>query len=163
FNAVCYKNWLQSPGSTGTGEEGKDFGYSILPSPGNSNTYILVADKDAAHRSWILSPESANFGLDFLGNMADAGFAEFYYPSGSVNGSSDYFRKITITLDPTPPYNHPASAPFNTDIGPKVKVKSQVWWVDNRRCLRGPDRVDYPANGQCAVTLETYLTNWKNY
>jgi hypothetical protein len=66
-------------------------------------------------------------------------------------GTSDYCRKIVITKD--------ATAPFNQNEGPRLVVQAQVWWKDKGCTLPAA----WPGVGKCAVELDTYFTNWKNY
>jgi Tfp pilus assembly protein PilV len=147
----CYKNWLGKDAST-------DY-YCVNPSNTSgdycnglqtSRTYILSFDKTKTDISyWVLPQEASNFGLNFDG--AGAAGKGFYYASGSAQGSSIYYRKITITKNSNPP--------FDRDIGPELDVKSQVWWTD-KRCPKNPN---WPGAGKCSVEMETYLTNWKDY
>jgi hypothetical protein len=83
----------------------------------------------------------------------------FYVPSCSYKskvGSSGYYRKITLQIINTNPFNQSDS---NNDLA-ELYVKSQVWWTDNKRC--GPS-ADWPGPGKCSVEIDTYLTNWKTY
>jgi len=148
-DAKCYKKWLQPPGSPGNGTKKSNKGFDIKPG-GSSDTYIMYVDVDSDNRTWKFSSDNS-YGLDLDSGLT--GSAGFYNGNGSTHGTSDYYRKITITLDSAAPYNH------SSDLGPLVKVKSQVWWTD-KRC---PRVVDWPGTGKCSVEMEMYLTNWKNF
>lgn len=114
-------------------------------------------------------PAYGNYGLLF--DQTNSNSQGFYYspnPNGvacaDAGNMSDYCRKVIITLDFTAPYNHPVgSSPTYydaSDIGPLVKLQSQVWWID-KNCPRVSDYSLAPAN--CRLELDAYLTNWKDY
>lgn len=128
--AYCYRGWL-------------DAVYNIAPI-GPSGTYTI--DYTAGDETpWSLT-RGTSYGLDLDTNPDTHG--TYYYPGG---GNSKFFRKITITQE--------VFEPFNEDTGPRLKVSSQVWWVD-KNC---PLTTDVVADSPCLVTLETYLTNWRNF
>lgn len=127
--AMCYPDWLS----------GIPMGSSTLVTNGvlESSGY------------WQLSPSSSsNYGLDYKPNGEGQ---LFYIPSGSEVGSSGFSRKITVTED--------SSQPFDQNTGSRVRVRVDVWWIDDR-CEQS---ADVPTSSGCKITLETYLTNWKNY
>ena len=132
----CYRDWLNAPR-----------GYTI-----DSGTYVLGFDETAEEGAfWQLIPESRGFGLDYINKEPAYGL---YRPTqNSVSLSSSGFgRQITITQDN-------GFEPFNQDTGPRLKVTVDVWWSD-KRC---PVSDSPPASESCKITLETYLTNWKDY
>lgn len=61
-----------------------------------------------------------------------------------------FYRRLTI-------YGEQA-APF-TNKNPRLRIVSSVWWV-GKDCPAPPPN---PASSKCKVTLESYLTNWKDY
>ncbi len=128
--ALCYPSWLSGI-STGT-----------------TNTLVTNGVLESSDY-WQLSPTSSGgYGLDYNPNPDGK---LFYTPSGSASGSSGFSRKISIDEE--------GSAPFNQNLGPRIKVRVDVWWTDDR-CEQSDD---VPASSGCKITLETYLTNWKNY
>lgn len=136
--ATCYKDWLTAiynlnPPSGNFGDS-----YTLSYAPGNTD----------GKGFWQLSPAATNFGLN-LTALAPQGY--FYSPSGGAQGTSDFYRKITLTSDTS------GILLGNGTIGPRLLVKVQVWWKD-KKC---PASADYPASGGCRITLQTYLTNWK--
>lgn len=144
--AKCYKQWLNPPGG---------FNYNLNP-PSDNKSYRLRFDP-AAVLFWDLLIENSTYGLNFDNNISGPSFAGFYFTpaaSGVLNGTSDFYRKITLRTD-----GASSQAPFNTNIGPRLQVISQVWWTD-KKC---PRMTDWPGLGKCSVELQTYLTNWKNY
>ncbi len=143
-DASCYPAWLTSK-------------YDIDPGAGlNGTTFILQPDPTNPD-FWVpakLAVGDYKFGLNMNTNVQSAGFKGFYYhPSPAVqDGDSAYYRKIVLKEDATQPYN--------TNVGPKLIVKSQVWWTD-KKC---PRVKDYDlANNTCRLELTMFLTNWKNY
>jgi hypothetical protein len=123
--------------------------------PGNGaagTSYTLKGDSDANNKAWILNSETTKFGLDFDANVGSGSFSGFYIPANSVNGNSDYYRKIVLTRFTTPPYDK--------NIGPYLEVQSFVWWID-KKCPRAADWAQ--ANPACRVEIDSYLTNWKDY
>jgi Tfp pilus assembly protein PilV len=137
--ARCYKDWLNGPP------------YDL--DPGSSATYALGFDITKPEESyWQLIRHSSNFGLNYTPINSTIGF---YSTSGSgvavASATSDFARKITLTLD--------NSVPFNEAEYPRLHVRVDVWWRD-KRC---PLSNEPPASAGCKVTLETYLTNWKDY
>jgi type II secretory pathway pseudopilin PulG len=142
--ACCYKNWLNPTGG---------FNYNLNP-PSDNKSYRLVYNPGDA-LFWDLQIENSKYGLNFDSNITGMPFSGFYKPETSqLNGSSDYYRKITLRTD-----GNNSADPFNKDIGPRLQVISQVWWTD-KKC---PRATDWPGTGKCAVEIQTFLTNWKNY
>lgn len=142
--ANCYRDWLIG--------DPKGAGHNLEPA-GGKDTYALGIDMANLDTYWQLFPTSDSFGL----NYDDKGANGYYYtssPGQTVSkSSSDYARMITIETDDS-------FAPFDrSDLGPRVKVTVDVWWTD-KRC---PVTDTVPTVNSCKVTLETYLTNWKNY
>lgn len=127
--ASCYRNWLNNL---------------------SDGTYVLSIDGSTldSQSYWRLQSSSGKYGLDYSNSNTLSGF---YTPAFAAQGSSGYSRKITLSSD--------NFAPFNQDLGPRLKVHVDVWWQD-KRC---PASDDVPASASCKVSLETYLTNWKNY
>jgi len=145
----------------------------------NNNPYIIAEIKPAPATMvvpafWNFTqdaslPAYGNYGLQYdANNSANQGI---YYPPAPngvpcANGPnmSDYCRKIIISLDFTSPYNHPTGTPPTyydaSDVGPMVKVQSQVWWVD-RNCPRAPDFT--LASPSCRQEMDMILTNWKDF
>ncbi len=146
--ARCYKNWLTQT-------------YAIDPPAGNS-AYRLRYNP-AGITFWLMEAASNNYGLnspDFTSSsfMTDPNFTGFYFhPTVPVaSGNSPYYRKVTI-IKSSP------NAAFAQTGYERIQVISQVWWK-GKNCPQNRTDVSYPAVGQkCVVTLETYLTNWKNY
>jgi len=158
LTAKCYSHWM--------GNGGPPY-YCINPTNnsglgscnGNGDTldyYILGFDStNSGTGFWSLQKQDTQgnnvgkYGLDFDPN----GSSGFYVPGSNQNGSSAYYRKITITkLGDGPNFNQ-------AGLGPKLFVQSQVWWTD-KKC---PRVVDYPGPGKCSTELDMFLTNWKNY
>jgi hypothetical protein len=71
---------------------------------------------------------------------------------GVANGTSDFYRKVVLTKT--------TDAPYDKSNMPKILIESQVWWVD-KKCPRVTDFSQ--AKGTCRLSLQSYLTNWKNY
>lgn len=151
LDAKCYKNWLNQKycidptNNSGHGNSNCTGTFTTM----SYNLGIDVSDPDF----WVLERQNItnNYGLDSNSNLSNFGF---YKASNSANGSADYYRKIVIEKDTT--------APFQADpngVGPRLKVKSQVWWVD-KKCPRVPD---YTAGMKCSLEIDTNLTNWKDY
>jgi hypothetical protein len=161
--ADCYKDWLTQK-------------YCIDPTANNGGN----CNGDATTMTYNLSfdasqnPDSGNFwtlnrlwnctdgtncyyGLDFDPNVGNSGL--YYADNSNINGSSEYYRRIIITKDTSGPFNPANSGGSGQTPGPKLIVKSQVWWVD-RKCPRTPI---WPGPGQCSVEVQSALTNWKNY
>lgn len=148
LDAKCYKDWLAPSGSNGNGN---DKGFNLKQGGGfNTATYKLRIDSDSDNKQWVFDTDN-KYGLDL--NASLTGDTGFYNGNGSTHGTSEYYRKITVSFDDTTvPYNQ-------ATLGPLMKVKSQVWWTD-KRC---PRAADWPGLGKCSVEMELYLTNWKNF
>ncbi|HAG27630.1 TPA: hypothetical protein DCG61_02520 [Patescibacteria group bacterium] len=151
--ANCYPEWLT--GGVGAGYE--EEGYDISPDSGLQHFELRYNLN--SNQPWVLrnSPLTGNprFGLDYSPNNLQFGlYADNMAPVSVSNTNSKIGRAITLsTVDGT-------FVPFNdADIGPRLKVTVNVWWSD-RRC---PVSDTIPSSDRCKVTLETYLTNWKNY
>ncbi len=149
--ACCYKSWLKPPGAPSP-----DKGFDISQ-PGGGKSLRLTIDPSSDSEFWEVKADTNNWGLnkDFSSDLGSAGFTGFYkvtdLNSGATHGTSDYYRKIIITEDATPP--------FNQNEFHRLKVISQVWWTD-KKC---PRVADWPGTGKCSVEIQSYLTNWKNY
>ncbi len=142
YTALCYKDWLKPEGSLG--------GYTIS-GEGKSAAYSLrFVGKDKLQ--WSLFRTDKEYGLNTV--PGEKGVAQVYYNNtdgvGALEGNSGFARKITISED--------FQAPFDqSDIGPRLKVTSQVWW-SGKNCEMTED---VNPEKSCSVTLETYLTNWR--
>lgn len=148
---LCYKTWLSV---NGCGGNGNDKGYCISPAGGNAS-YRLGLFSNASQKNWSLQSATNNWGLDLDTGITNFSFKGFYVPNTlQSDGSSDYYRKITLQTVTSQPFDQ-------ADLGPKLLVKSQVWWVD-KKCPRSQAQ-DWPGAGKCSIELDSYLTNWKNY
>lgn len=135
----CYRNWLNVAS-----------GYTIPNSASGEPLYLTMDTSQELMWSLQSSPGSS----DKYELVIDPGQQNGYYEAtgNKINGNTEAFgRKITIDSD--------NMAPFNQDYGPRLKVTVEVWWTD-RKC---PVTNTPPTNSRCKVTLETYLTNWKNF
>lgn len=133
----CYQNWLSTV-------------YNI--DPGSSQTYALTVDTGLSEY-WSLHQTSSDYGLDYLISSRDNGFygiANNQWKSAQ-DSNSGFARKITLSTD--------TFGPFSQSFYERLKVTVDVWWVD-RNC---PVSNDVPSDSKCKISLETYLTNWKNY
>ncbi len=182
----CYKSWLTqnsygavvwlpSTGITAT-----------LNPPANPTPYVLtfwgsdyMSNQGSGFTYW--KPPYTNWGLyqansapvaNYICNTSVLSYAlalntitpastinygaGYYTPTCSAKGSSGFYRKITLQVITTAPFNESDS---NNDLA-ELYVKSQVWWTDGKRC--GPS-ADWPGAGKCSVEIDTYLTNWKTY
>ncbi len=116
-------------------------GYQI--SEGN---HVLSFDVGSA-LPWRLTG-GGSYGLDI---SADPSVSGVIYEPGT--GESGFYRKIIIEeQNDFVPYNEPFP-------GPRLKVTSIAWWVSNSCPLNS----DANPGDPCTVTLETYLTNWRNF
>lgn len=89
-----------------------------------------------------------------VGGMSNPGERIYLNTNGSTfyaNSGTDwrYGRQVNIFRD--------TNAPFSAS-NPRIRVTSTVWWND-RQC----PRVDDPALTSCKVSVQEYLTNWRNY
>ena len=142
--AKCYPNWLNLGG-----------GYNIHA----QSLRLEVNGLLDGNPLWKLTPAVANWGLDFNGslncNSGGTNFCGFYgvndITNGSADGTSDYYRQIVITEDTTAPYNAPNMQ--------RLIVDSRVWWAD-KKCARTQI---YTAGMPCSISIQTELTNWKDY
>lgn len=142
-DAKCYKKWLNPTDG---------FNYNLQP-PSDFKSYILSFNPNSP-LFWSLDLENSKYGLNFNQNVEDLAFAGFYYPSNTSHGNSEYYRRIILRTD-----GANSASPFNTNIGPRLQVISQVWWTD-KKCPRSQE---WPGLGKCSVEMQTFLTNWKNY
>lgn len=115
--------------------------------PEKSLTYVIGFNPQN-ELPWSLE-KTSDFALNIDTDIEKNGI--FYYPSMSSTGTSKFYRKITISKE--------SFEPFDRDTGGRLTVTSQVWWVD-RNC---PAYNDVVEDNPCLVTLQTYLTNWKNF
>ncbi len=169
--AKCYKNWLKQTycinpkNNNGAGNCNGD-APDLTP-----NNYVLYFDSTAANFWTLQKSTTNNFGLFFYDpKTTNTWRSRGFYSSTTGNGMtcvnaagrSDYCRRIILTRDATAPYNHPAAGASydGEDVGPMLKVQSQVWWVD-KKCPRVPTFDQ--ASTSCRLEIITYLTNWKNY
>lgn len=151
-DAHCYKDWLDHGGTWNN--SGNDRGYKM--DPGGTTSYLLTVDSNTSNKFWNLQQESQNkWGLDAASGNTDisgSSFAGLFVNNDKANGTSDFYRKIILQADTNPP--------FDQNIGPRLLVTAQVWWVD-KRC---PRVQSYDAaQATCKLQLQTYLTNWKTY
>lgn len=141
-DARCYYTWLT--------------GGSYNIDPGGTSFYTLGFDANNPQESsyWSLVQTNSRFGLNYTPETPELGL--YSTGGGSVpvsQATSGFARKITLTTDNSFP-------PFDQSTGPRLKVKVEVWW-EGKRCPKLD--VNPPDNLSCKVTLETYLTNWKDY
>ncbi len=139
--ANCYPDWL-------TGASGN--GYSIITNGSRDTEEYFVLNFNADNQEnqyWSLTP-SNSYGLDLDVNNPTQGA---YKANGDDFGNSGFSRKITLSTQ--------SFAPFDQNLGPRLKVHVDVWWAD-KRC---PRSAGVPTSSSCKISLETYLTNWKNY
>ena len=134
LTATCYPGWLNTF-------------YNLSQASGTFTLQINQAAADSVNY-WTLAPETTNFSLYY---NANASGGSLYTPVSTGLPVSEYSRKIIITQE-NPAY-------FTATIGPRLKVRVQVWWVD-KDC---PFSTTFPTRGKCGVELNTYLTNWRNY
>ncbi len=73
------------------------------------------------------------------------------YGDSSSGTLSNFYRELL--------FEKVTSAPYDTDVGPKIRVTSRVWW-QGRGC---PPSDAFPAEKKCRVELSTFLTNWRNF
>ncbi len=145
--APCYRTWLNATASGG---------YDIDPGS-SAASYRLAVRPQVGQPYFELLPAAQNWGLDSDTATTSPLFSGLYtihqadMAAGLPEGNSGYYRKIILSVD--------TAAPFNHDLGPRLKVVSQVWWQD-KKC---PASADWPGLGRCSVELQTYLTNWKDY
>lgn len=130
----CYLNWYSLSGPLG--------GYDISGNPSPGKNYRAKFD-----------PGTNTWSLDFTnGGPGGQDYRLYNGPNGTYihDGSGPYhfYRRIVIIRD--------TDSPFDNRY-PRLKITSTVWWV-SKRC---PD-VSEPSS-ICKVTVEDYLTNWKNY
>lgn len=136
---ICYPNWLNVAG-----------GYNIDPGA-SAQTYALGSTITATNSYWTLLPTNTLFGLNYSPSNQNNGLYSIGAAGVTVtNSNSKFGRMITISKD--------TFAPFDQNTGPRLKVRVDVWWND-KRC---PVSDTLPTT-KCTVSLETYLTNWKNY
>lgn len=139
----CYASWLNPAG-----------GFNITPQS------LRLSLDGSGSALWKVQSAGNNWGLDFdpslgAGLGCGANFCGFYgvnnLSAGSADGSSEYYRQIVITADTSPPFNQPNLQ--------RLRVESRVWWTD-KKCPRSQS---WPGAGQCSVSIQSNLTNWKTY
>ena len=150
--AYCYPGWLD--GGASAGEEGP---YNIDPNGGTRSFALRMITNNPKHWNLFPSPLVGNsrFGLDYSPENLQFGlYASSMAPEAVSATNSKIGRAITISAvgGTFPPFD-------NVTLGPRIHVKVDVWWAD-KRC---PVSNGIPASSRCKVTLETYLTNWRNY
>ncbi len=180
-DGICYKNWL-NPGTAGS------YDITALDYDKNSHKSFTIAYNPGLDTSpaannpywtYTLVSGQPKFGLTFNPTGVSSGGAGAYYtPSGADIGPSGYYRKISVRLEgdsnisaggpfaaytKQDPYQQGSGPQYNTDIGPRIHVISQVWWKDKACPDPGDFNYDYPTRGSCRIQLEQYFTNWKNY
>ncbi len=154
---TCYKDWLTQGTLT------PNQGYAIYPGVAPATaTYKLDYTKSNVQSDqnfWTLTAENTNYALDrdgqlYATNPSLISSGKFYYPAASANGTSDFYRRITIASDNSKqPYNQ-------ATIGPRLVVTSDVWWKD-KKC---PAVATWElAKTACRVRLQMYMTNWRVY
>ncbi len=144
--AACYPYWLD-PGAEGENGYGLDAG--AWPA-----TYALSYDTSIPGIGfWNLAYRTDRFGLNYDQSSAPQhGLYSSWVPTTVANATSDFARRITISRDTNAPFDH-------SDLGARLIITSQVWWQD-----KGCPTEEVPSAGNnCVITLETYLTNWKDY
>ncbi len=152
-SASCYASWLNPTGGTN---------YNIDP-PSDLKTYSIEYD-GSNELMWELNNETIQQVSKYALNYDPTAANGLYFPSPSGGASSDFFRKITLEkVSDTGPFPYSSDAP--TYRYAVLKVTSQVWWKDKNCPIRsGGDVPDYQTTDtKCLITLNTYLTNWKNY
>ena len=141
-NAYCYPQWMNPPSG----------GQNIKPQ-GGWQTYVIRFDP-AQPQPWRLEPSTTYFGLTASPGGGDGASQLFYDSTNSVlaaQATSGFGRMITI--------EEATFYPFNQNNSSRLKVTSQVWW-SGKNCPASNVVVN---NSPCLITLETYLTNWKNF
>lgn len=149
--ANCYKNWLTQQYCI---DPAKNTGVDCSGAGSSSASFFLAFDS-SLQNPWVIKADASKFGLNFDAIPGTGGF--YSATSGGVAcdnsvGRSDFCRKIVISKSTT--------VPFNQDVGPLVRVQAQVWWTD-KKCPRVSDYA--AAQPSCRISMDTYLTNWKNY
>lgn len=178
----CYKDWNDEVSQ-----------YNINPNSAKCQDANIKLpsgwDPDADCRSYRLrynvstnfwndfnQADNFRYGLNFNGSV-DNDFDGFYtYPNSGgndpgcggsdhgvchTNATSDYARQIIVYKDDgVAQYgSDPTRNPFIKPEYRRLRIVSRVWWTD-KKCPRSNT---WPGAGNCAVELQTYLTNWKNY
>lgn len=144
--SYCYPNW------TNPASNGQDISAST-----GQRRFALRYDSTKSN-PWRLIPTETDFGLNLLNftKAATDGFDGPYYIAvdglTATEGDSGFARAITITQDSS-------FKPFDQNTGPRLKVTVDVWWL-GKNCTMTSNP---PAGNSCKVTLETYLTNWRNF
>ncbi len=136
YDAVCRNDWL-------TGGYFDDASLQVGPV-----SSILSYEIDPG--LWTLQTDPPTYRLNIETDMSSKGHLYVH----DVGVPSNFYREIILEAITDYPYN----ADF-TDIGPKIKVTSRVWWI-GRGC---PASDAYPASGRCRVELSTFMTNWRNF
>ncbi len=138
-DAYCYKGWLNATG-----------GYNIT-----AKSIRLNITGASGSGLWSIASASNNWGLDLNSDLNTTNYYGFYgssdLGSGSADGNSEFYRQIIITEDSSGSYNHNE---FH-----RLIVESRVWWSD-KKC---PRVQTWPGLGHCSISIQTNLTNWKDY
>ena len=134
--AFCYSDWFTISDANVYFSEGGWWGLRLQPNPvGNNYPWTVSTRKHLANST----PETTQLMYDVtINSVTHANY-------------SGYSRKVQVTNENFPPYNHPE---FN-----RMKVTVVVWWTDGN-CIK---RSDVAVGDPCSVTLETYLTNWRTF
>lgn len=138
-NALCYSAWQNNT-------DGRIFN---LEPGGASDNYILDYDPSSA-TYWNFRKATGALTNRYR-VYTQSGVNQQAFTQTSNSNPSIYYRKIVVAEE--------SSAPYNQNVGPRLKITSQVWWTD-KGC---PVSSDWPGSDKCSVELISYLTNWKNY
>jgi type II secretory pathway pseudopilin PulG len=139
-NPNCYRDWLNPTG-----------GFNIQAINPNRPDFDVSFDASTS-RFWTITNLNAGSNNNYRLNHFPAAGANGFYSSVGGGNLSDYYRQVIID-------NTTTTAPFDRDIGPRLLVRSRVWWVD-KKC---PATNNWPGTGACGVELQMYLTNWKTF
>jgi len=145
-SALCYQNWLNGGGQN----------FQLNPPGTDTNYYLSLNTSPTQQLVWTLNKKPGNqtgYGLNY--NPTNVANGIYSGTGNSVASSTSGFGRI-ITL-----YEDTSFTPFRPGegYGGRLKVTSTVWWTRGR-C---PVVETPPTDSRCKITLETYLTNWKNY
>ncbi|TSA45720.1 hypothetical protein D4R52_01905 [bacterium] len=133
-NQKCHADWLNRASP----------GYNISGSA-SGIAYRVAFDPITQNvAKWTLDS-----GTDYrLYQQADGA-----YNHNAAGTATDIFRKVTIIYQ--------SSSGDYSAASPLVLVRSAVWWW-GRNCPRIND-LNSPADSQCKIISEEYLTNWRDY
>lgn len=148
--AACRNLWRDPANGGGTSADGV---YDIQGTGVGGRSYTLRTD--------YTTPDSQDYWQFTYQAGANPDYRLYYDPAATtgilyttnsaVGTPSGYYRQILIQED--------GVAPYNQNVGPRLKVSSRVWWTD-RGC---PQSATWPTSGGCRVELVTFLTNWRNF